>query len=120
MKSICPNKIQSLKEDFLLIDIREKFEFDTHKADSQNLINIPFSEIDENLEILPKNKLLILICNNGLRSETAMRYLMERNFENVTFVEGGLVKLQQNGMKILGSPPDFISHSLSLTKDCNS
>jgi rhodanese-related sulfurtransferase len=34
-----------------LIDIREKFEFDTHKADSQNLINIPFSEIDENLEI---------------------------------------------------------------------
>ena len=45
---------------------------------------------------------------------------MERNFENVTFVEGGLVKWQQNGMKILGSPPDFISHSLSLTKDCNS
>lgn len=120
MISICPTKIKSLKEDFLLIDIREKFEFDTYKADFQDVINVPFSEIDENLEILPKHKLLILICNNGLRSETATKYLMERNFENIIFIEGGLLKWQQNGMEILGNPPDFISHSLSLTKDCNS
>ena len=120
MKSICPTQIHSLKEDILLMDIREKFEFESYRANFENINNIPFSEIEEHLQDIPKDISLILICNNGLRSKTAAKFLRERDFPNVTYIEGGLVKWQQNGMTILGNPPDFISHSLSLTKDCNS
>ena len=102
------------------MDVREKFEFETYSADLENIANIPFSELENEIENLPKDKTILLICNNGLRSKTAAKYLHERGFENLLYVEGGLVKWQQNGMKMLGNPPDFISHSLPLSKDCHS
>ena len=118
MSSICPSILTTLAEDFLLLDIRERFEFSTYRAEFPNYLNIPFSEFDEELPNLQRNSKFILICNNGLRSRTAVQFLTERGFTDVSYVTGGLVKWQQNGLAMAGSPPDFISHSLSLSKDC--
>ncbi|WP_407936711.1 hypothetical protein [Kaistella yananensis] len=48
-----------------------------------------------------------------------MQFLTERGFSDVSYVTGGLVKWQQNGLPMTGTPPDFISHSLSDSKDCS-
>lgn len=118
MKRICPSILATSADDFLLVDIRERFEFNTYRADFRNYINIPFSEFDEELSALDKSRKLILICNNGLRSRTAVQFLTERGFADVASVTGGLVKWKQNNLAMTGTPPDFISHSLSLSKDC--
>ena len=119
MSSIFPSSLTTLAEDFLLLDIRERFEFNTYRADFPNYLNIPFSEFDEELPNLQRNRKLILICNNGLRSRTAVQFLAERGFSDVSSVMGGLVKWQQNGLPMTGTPPDFISHSLSDSKECS-
>ena len=64
MNSICPSQLASSGEDFLLLDIRERFEFNTYRAVFPNQKNIPFSEFDEELANLQRNRKLILICNN--------------------------------------------------------
>ena len=119
MSSICPSSLTTLSEDFLLLDVRERFEFNTYRADFPKSRNIPFSEFDEELPNLQRNRKLILICNNGLRSQTAVQFLTERGFSDVSYVMGGLVKWQQNGLPMTGTPPDFISHSLSDSKECS-
>ena len=119
MNSICPSHLASSAEDFLLLDIRERFEFNTYRAVFPDQKNIPFSEFDEELPNLDKNRKTVLICNNGLRSRTAVQFLAERGFTDVSSVMGGLVKWQQNGLPMTGTPPDFISHSLSLSKECS-
>ena len=119
MNSICPSHLSSSGEDFLLLDIRERFEFNTYRGVFPNLKNIPFSEFDEELPTLDKSRKTLLICNNGLRSRTAVQFLTERGFSDVSYVTGGLVKWQQNGLPMTGTPPDFISHSLSDSKDCS-
>ena len=119
MNSICPSNLASSEEDFLLLDIRERFEFNTYRAVFPNQKNIPFSEFDEELSALDKNRKTVLIFNNGLRSRTAVQFLAERGFTNVSCVMGGLVKWQQNALPMTGTPPDFISHSLSDSKECS-
>ena len=64
MNTICPSHLASLGEDFLLLDIRERFEFNTYRGVFPNQKNIPFSEFDEELPNLQRNRKLILICNN--------------------------------------------------------
>ena len=119
MNSICPSHLASSAEDFLLLDIRERFEFNTYRGVFPNQKNIPFSEFDEELPTLDKSRKTLLICNNGLRSRTAVQFLTERGFSDVSYVTGGLVKWQQNGLPMTGTPPDFISHSLSDSKECS-
>lgn len=120
MKSVCPSSLFTETEKNLLLDVREKFEFDTYRAIFSHQINIPFSEFDDEINSISKNQKIILVCNNGLRSRTAAQFLKERGFHNVSYINGGLVKWQQNDLGIAGNPPDLISHSLSLTKECSS
>ena len=62
--------------------------------------------------------MMILVCNNGLRSSMALKFLEQRGFNNLRFTEGGIVKWIQNNLKIIGDAPDIVSHSLSLDKTC--
>lgn len=80
MNSICPSHLSSSGEDFLLLDIRELFEFNTYRGVFPNLKNIPFSEFDEELPTLDKNRKTLLICNNGLRSRTAVQFLADDGY----------------------------------------
>lgn len=119
MKKICPNKINTINGDvLLLIDVRENFEYQKYRIDVQNITNIPLSEIEHKINELPVNKEIILVCNNGLRSSMALKYLEQRGFNNLKFIDGGIVKWIQNNLNIVGIAPDIVSHSLSLNKSC--
>ncbi|UOE40548.1 hypothetical protein MTP09_11615 [Chryseobacterium suipulveris] len=55
MKSICPTKIHSELPSGILLDIREKFEFDTYRANYERVMNLPFSEFENIVETLNGN-----------------------------------------------------------------
>ena len=68
-----------LKEDnYIIVDVRTKEEYDTsHVKDS---VNIPYDEIDENVE-LDKDKTILVYCKSGGRSSIAYNTLKDLGYD---------------------------------------
>ncbi len=64
--------LNSNSEDVFILDIRQKDDYE--KNHLNNSINIPFRSImqRESLERLPKNKLIVIICNVGHSASQAL------------------------------------------------
>lgn len=76
----------------LIIDIREEYE--EPKLDLEKIKNVPLSELDNFLSDVDKTKKIILLCQNGTRSELATEYLTKKGFANVYHLQNGINKLQ--------------------------
>ncbi|MDP3468258.1 MAG: rhodanese-like domain-containing protein [Daejeonella sp.] len=79
---------------FMIIDVREELEFQTFNFGGHNiplgiLLKMP-GDLDE-----WKNKEVIVICQHGLRSETARRFLHRNGFNNVRNLFGGIMALRK-------------------------
>ncbi|MBI2208770.1 molybdopterin-synthase adenylyltransferase MoeB [Candidatus Woesearchaeota archaeon] len=80
------------KEDFVLVDTREKAEQDMCKIENAKLAS--FSEIARgNLKIfdnIGKNKKIVLYCHTGNRSAFVMHMLKKKGYKNVKNLVGGI------------------------------
>ncbi|NIJ53082.1 HesA/MoeB/ThiF family protein [Dyadobacter arcticus] len=65
-----------------LIDVREYYEFE---ADNFGGVNIPLSDIPENISSLPASKTIIFYCQSGIRSKKAAKLLIDSGFEGQNF-----------------------------------
>ena len=79
---------------FKLIDVREQLEFQTFNLGGTN---IPLSNLLENPEEIEdwKDDEIVVICQHGLRSETARRFLQTNGFKNVRNLLGGILALRK-------------------------
>lgn len=77
-----------------VIDVREKLEFHTFNIGGENIpLGILPTEIDElNYN---KDQAIVVVCQRGLRSETARRILKSHGFTNVKNLTGGLLAWQR-------------------------
>jgi len=76
------------KEIFQLIDVRNSFE-----CEVQNLkgLNIPLSELENSIDLIAKDKKVIVHCKSGARSKKAISILQEKyNFQNLFNLDGGI------------------------------
>ncbi len=88
--------------DVVLVDMRSNYEHNVGKFkgaitfDMENLRELP-DHIQE-IEHL-KNKKIITYCTGGIKCEKASAYLLERGFENVYQLHGGIIKygLEEGG-----------------------
>jgi NADPH-dependent 2,4-dienoyl-CoA reductase/sulfur reductase-like enzyme/peroxiredoxin family protein/rhodanese-related sulfurtransferase/TusA-related sulfurtransferase len=71
----------------VFLDVRDEIEVELGKI--QGSINIPLPVLRENLDKLPKDKLIVVYCQIGLRGYVAYRILKGRGFENVVNLSGG-------------------------------
>ncbi len=76
------------KEDLILLDVRERWEFSM--VNLNRSILIPMRELKNNLSKLDKNKEVIVLCHTGDRSNYATRYLLQNGFKNVKNLGGGI------------------------------
>ncbi len=78
------------QEDFLLIDCREKDEYELCRIPSATLL--PMSELGERVgELTPhQQKLVVVHCHHGGRSLRVARWLREQGFENAQSLTGGI------------------------------
>jgi len=76
------------KEDFLVLDVREKWEHSM--VNIKDSVLIPMRELKEKINNLDKNKLVITLCHHGIRAAYAARYLLQNGFKNVKCLEGGI------------------------------
>jgi len=77
-----------------LLDVREEIEYHTHNIGGRNT---PLSSFQKNITTLGYNKTdeIIVICQAGLRSETAQSILVQNGYQNVKNLTGGLIALHK-------------------------
>ena len=71
-----------------LIDVRPEISYKTNTI--PNAINLPINEIRNRIDEIPKDKKVILFCNTGYTSYCASRILIQKGFNNVYSLMGGL------------------------------
>lgn len=83
------------QEDAIVIDVREKAEFDAGHINSS--IHVPLSQVPKRLSELQKHKgkAVIVSCRSGSRSGVAARQLRKGGFEKVYNLRGGLLGWEQ-------------------------
>ncbi|MBS3171562.1 rhodanese-like domain-containing protein [Candidatus Woesearchaeota archaeon] len=84
---ILKKKIET-KEAIILLDVRERWEFSM--VNLPNSVLIPMRELENGVSKLDKNKLIIVLCHTGERSNYAARYLLQNGFNNVKNLKGGI------------------------------
>lgn len=79
-------------EGFVLVDVREEYEWDICKIDGAKLI--PLSRIMNDdidiLENIEKDKKIVLHCHSGARSAEALNILRSKGFKNLKNLVGGI------------------------------
>jgi len=77
-------------EDFQVIDVREEWE--QPRVNEKNILIAPLDELDEFVGQISKDKKVVVICQHGIRSATAIGQLKKQyKFNNLINLEGGIV-----------------------------
>lgn len=89
-------ELAEIKEKALIIDVRDKLEYQTLET-FPNSINITYQDlINEPTKYIPdKNKLIIIYCNFGNRSSKATRFLRSRGYSRALVLNGGIYGARQ-------------------------
>jgi adenylyltransferase/sulfurtransferase len=96
MKDISAQEFNKLKNDFIVLDVREKLEYHTFNIGG---LNIPLGRLpqlieDNELEI-DTDIYIVVVCQRGLRSKTAKLILQNAGYKNVSNLIGGINMLQR-------------------------
>lgn len=77
------------KEDIQIIDVREHWEQPRLKLN--NILNAPLEDLDDYIEMIDRNKKVIVICQSGGRSRQAIDFLQkEYQFSNLINLKEGI------------------------------
>jgi len=88
---ITPREVKALLtngEKFLLVDVREKWEFDTSRIEGATLI--PLGEIPSNLARFEDAGDIVLLCHHGIRSLDAAAWLRSQGVAGARSMAGGI------------------------------
>ncbi len=91
-------KMLQKKEDFVLLDIRTPAEMNVLGLKTKNSVEIPFDVLfkKENLDKLPKDKPIVIVCHSGSRALQAATALEMIGFKNAKVLYGGIIALAQS------------------------
>ena len=94
-----PELVEALSkgQDILLLDIRTPEEHGVVSLSHPHALSIPLDALfkTENLDRLPTDKQIAVVCLSGYRAALATGLLRAAGFEDVVFVKGGLAGLVQ-------------------------
>ena len=92
LETDCQTTAQKLQAgaDFLLLDCREKTEYDTVRIEGAQLL--PMSELTARVGELDayKSKEIVVHCHHGGRSLRVTNWLLQQGFTNVKSLAGGI------------------------------
>jgi len=95
VKAVDVMKLLKEKKPVTLLDVRTNGEASVISLSGDNALHIPISELfkKENLEKLPTDKPIMVICHSGTRATLAAIGLKRVGFKKIHVVKGGLVAL---------------------------
>jgi len=71
------------------VDVREPHEFNAGHIREMN--NVPLSQLENNYELIPKDKTIVIICQSGKRSLQAAKTLKDLGYQDIINVKGGML-----------------------------
>ena len=84
--------------EYSLIDVRELDEF--QKVRMPNTSNIPLSQFQFRFNEIPTDKPLILVCQTGVRSLMAARFMNANGYDEIYNFTDGTLGWMQRGLPI--------------------
>lgn len=81
-----------------MLEVREQSEWDEFHMPGATLI--PLGTLPSQLEALPKDKPIVVVCRSGNRSQTGRDILLEAGFTDVTSMDGGMLDWQRAGLPV--------------------
>lgn len=86
---------------FNILDIRTPQEFqDGHIADSIN-IDYYSADFEYKIDNLDKNKIYLIYCRSGSRSNRAINLMKQKGFSEVYNITNGIIDWQQNKLPLI-------------------
>lgn len=85
-------------DEAFIIDVRELSETQGNYIPHENVFFQPVSLINQKTPKLPKDILLIIACENGIRSVRVAEFLEQQGFTNVANLDGGLTEWKEQGL----------------------
>ena len=93
-------KLNADNRDFFILDLRPPEKVSTGKfSDSLNL-DYNDESFDDELEKLNRNKIYLVFCTRGLKSNIVVEMMKDLEFKEVYGLEGGLIAWQKRGYKL--------------------
>lgn len=91
--------VDALPEDgAVLVDVREPHEWRAGHAPQAR--HIPLQQLPMQLDTLPRNAPVYLICRSGNRSHHAAAFLQRNGFERPVNVRGGMIAWERAGLPV--------------------
>jgi NADPH-dependent 2,4-dienoyl-CoA reductase/sulfur reductase-like enzyme/rhodanese-related sulfurtransferase len=79
------------EDNFILLDVRNKFELMESRIDVRQLKHIPVQELRARINELPRDAEIVIYCHRSVRAYQALRILTGAGFKNVKFMDGSVV-----------------------------
>ncbi len=80
----------------LVLDVREPWEVSTASvkpladAPAFDVLFMPMQSVPARLDELPQDRMIACLCHHGIRSQQVAAFLLNRGFENVINISGGI------------------------------
>lgn len=101
VKTVSTQKARKLaKKNVLMVDLRTPAEFAEKRYDVKNIINIPIDSLSGHLDLIPRDKKVVLVCRTGNKSKKAYALLEKNGYTNMVHMDGGIVKWTADGYAI--------------------
>jgi len=78
-------------EEFILLDVRNPDEFEKARIECNQSVLIPLPDLRQNLEKLPKEARIVVLCRSSIRAFQALCTLRGAGYRNVAFMEGSIL-----------------------------
>lgn len=88
VRFILPDEFEQVKDDVIILDVREDDE--RKQSFIEGSYHIPYGQLSQRYQELDKNKTIVVYCAIGVRAYNCARILMQRGFEQVYVLSGGL------------------------------
>ena len=95
-----------LKDQAIILDVREKDEFEVEHVDTPNVLLHPMPQIMERLQYIPTDRLIIVICAKGERSAKVTRVLEMQGFAQVANLDGGMKQWLKEDLPVENIMPE--------------
>ena len=97
---------QLINNKALLIDVRDKEEYEVERIGLANVKHCPMTEIVDRLEDLPKDILLITMDTLGERGTKVANLLNMQQFPRVANLDGGIIRWKEENLPVEDILPD--------------
>ena len=91
--NITPEEVkqrQDRGEKMMLLDCRERWEYDTARIPGSTLI--PMGDIPARVQELNPDEHIVVLCHHGVRSANVVQWLRQQGFENAQSMTRGIAR----------------------------